>query len=115
MGLNGITKEHLVYAFQSVYDRIAELFNSMLQHAIVPDSFHRGDIVPIPKSTRGDKTDVRNFRGICLNSTMLKLFEKILVDVCGVFHHMEIVNFLNVLAHHTIGLYVGGIGVESSS
>ena len=53
-GSDRISKEHLVYAHPEIYDRLAEIFNGMVQHGIVPITFHEGNIIPIPKNVKGD-------------------------------------------------------------
>ena len=82
-GLDQLTTEHLKHAYPGLYDILALLFSGMLQHGSVPDAFKTGVIVPIPKDRRGDLGDVANYRPICLNSALLKLFERILIDKYG--------------------------------
>ena len=77
-GEDGIMVEHLLFAPPVIADHLAYMFMGFLGHGIIPEDFRRGLLVPIPKDSRGDMGDVKNFRPICLNSVILKLFEGII-------------------------------------
>jgi len=52
----------------------------MLQYGIVPGNFCEGIIIPILKDNNGDHSDIDNYRGITLSSSVSKLFEKCLLE-----------------------------------
>ena len=79
-GADGIEAEHLVYAHPLLTVQLCVLFNVMLQYGIVPDIFCEGVIIPILKDNNGDHSDINNYRGITLSSSVSKLFEKCLLD-----------------------------------
>jgi len=55
---------------------ILKLFNFILSLDIFPNSWNKGLITPIYK--KGDRFDPHNYRGICVNSNLVKLFCNIL-------------------------------------
>ncbi len=55
---------------------ILKLFNIILSSGIFPNIWNKGLITPIHKN--GDRFDPNNYRGICVNSNLGKLFCKIL-------------------------------------
>ena len=79
-GADGIEAEHLVYAHPLLTVQLCVLFNVMLQYGIVPDIFCEGVIIPILKDNNGDHSDINNYRGKTLSSSVSKLFEKCLLD-----------------------------------
>ena len=80
-GQDGVSAEHLFYAPTLICDALSSLFDSMLRHNIVPNGFKEGIIVPVPKGKPVDDKNAACYRGICLNSVMLKTFEHILLDL----------------------------------
>ena len=55
---------------------LQKLFNLILQSGFYPSSWCEGIITPIYKS--GNKQDPGNYRGICINSCLGKLFTSVL-------------------------------------
>jgi hypothetical protein len=55
---------------------VLKLFNMVLTSGCFPDVWNQGLISPIHKS--GDKSDPNNYRGICVNSNLGKVFCSIL-------------------------------------
>ena len=53
-----------------------QLITAVWDSGRMPDQWREGIIAPIWKS--GDKTDVRNYRGICLQSVAAKVYSNIL-------------------------------------
>lgn len=74
-GLDGIQVEHIKYAHPLVVLLIKALFNCMMSHSYVPNSFGVGVVVPIPKDRLLDKSKAENYRGITIGSVFGKLFE----------------------------------------
>ncbi len=75
---------------------LLKLFNLVLSVGNFPEAWNRGLITPIFKS--GDKSDPNNYRGICVSSSLGKLF-------CSIIN-TRLVHFLtdhNVLSKSQIG------------
>ena len=51
----------------------------MISHGIVPDSFMKANVVPIPKNRRLDLTDSNNNRAIAMSSISSKILDKIII------------------------------------
>ena len=58
---------------------ITKLFNSMLIHGFTPSNMNVGTIIPLIKDKRKGMTNSDNFRGICLQSSLCKLLDKIIL------------------------------------
>ena len=50
----------------------------MISHGIVPDSFLKANVVPIPKNIRVDLTDSNNYRAIEMSSIFSKILDEII-------------------------------------
>ena len=50
-GLDGLTAEHLQNSHPALPTVLSKLFNLMIQHAHVPESFGRSYTVPLPKNS----------------------------------------------------------------
>ena len=55
---------------------LCKLFNFMHENSFYPDSWAKGIVVPTPK--KGNKNDVKNYRGITLTSVFSKIFSNLL-------------------------------------
>ena len=73
-----ISAEHFFDAPLTMFDRLHQLFNSMLRHSFVPSQFQSGTIIPIVKDRHGDKGDMNNYRGISIAPIVSKIFEHVL-------------------------------------
>jgi hypothetical protein len=74
---------HILYAPIEVYKLFCFLFNAMLVHGYTPKSLLNSNIISIPKDIRGDLSSDDNYRGISLCSSLLKLFELVLIQKQG--------------------------------
>jgi len=63
--------------------QLCVLFNAMMQHSVVPQTFHAGIIVPVVTDKRGDVTDINNYRPITLSPCISKLFEMCILELYG--------------------------------
>ena len=70
-----IQPEHFIQGAPGLLGYFHILFNGMIQHGYVPIKFLKGAISPIIKDTKGDVSDMSNYRGITLGSLPAKLFE----------------------------------------
>ena len=50
--------QKLVYAHPLLVVQLCVMFNVMLQHSVVPKTFHTGIIIPVVKDKTGDLTDI---------------------------------------------------------
>ncbi len=52
----------------------------MLLHCYIPISFAVSTIIPIPKGSSKDSTDVKNYRAIALSSLLSKIFDNCIIS-----------------------------------
>ena len=71
-GIDGILNEMIKYTDDKFKTAIIKLFNIVLSVGYFPDSWNQGLITPIFK--QGDKYEPNNYRGICVNSNLGKIF-----------------------------------------
>ena len=62
---------------------IAVMFNSMVNHSILPDNLIYSIIVPLVKDKSGLLDDMTNYRAIALSTTLSKVLELLLMDRLG--------------------------------
>ena len=60
---------------------ISALFNCMITHCYVPDSFCISTIIPIPKGSNKSTSTVKNYRGIALSSLLSKIFDNCIISL----------------------------------
>ena len=95
-GPDGILNEMLINMNKKFQLAILKLFNLVLSVGYFPDIWNLGLITPIYKN--GDKFDPNNYRGICVNSNLGKVFSSIM--------NARLLNFLtthSVLSKSQIG------------
>uniref|UniRef100_A0A8C5MQ68 ribonuclease H n=1 Tax=Leptobrachium leishanense TaxID=445787 RepID=A0A8C5MQ68_9ANUR len=74
-GMDGILPEMIKHGSPEVHTAICKVFNLVLSVGFYPQVWNQGLITPIHKS--GDQYDSANYRGICVSSTLGKLFNSI--------------------------------------
>ena len=74
---DGILNEILKFTCAKCQLAILKLFNLILSVGYFPDIWNLGLITPIFKN--GDKIDPNNYRGICVNSNLGKVFCSIII------------------------------------
>ena len=72
-GLDNITKEFVMYSHPAMVVLLKLLFNIMVHHGFVPDSFGNGVIIPLGKDKQGDLCKIDNYRSITLNPFLQNL------------------------------------------
>ena len=96
-GPDGILNEMLKLTSAKFQLAILKLFNLILSVGYFPDIWNQGLITPIFKN--GDNFDSNNYRGICVNSNLGKVFSSII--------NVRVLNFLinkhDVLSKSQIG------------
>jgi len=87
-GLDGICVEHLLFSHPVLPCIFAKLFNLMITHSHVPDSFGMSYTVPILKANcnmYGKPLTVDDFRGISISPVLSKVLEHCILDRYGDF------------------------------
>jgi len=77
---NELSSDHIINACDELFVHIAWLFNAIIVHGTLPDSFLLSTIVPIPKGRNANVSDSSNFRGIALSSMYGKLIDNIILQ-----------------------------------
>jgi hypothetical protein len=89
-GLDGLSAEHLIHAHPIVIVALAQLFNLLMTTSYVPPSFRESYLVPLVKGeASGRSLSCNDYRGICINSTVSKLFEKVALRIFDDFFTTE--------------------------
>jgi hypothetical protein len=74
-----ITNELIKSGPCSLKNQIMNLFNRCISSQKTPQEWKTSHIVPIYK--KGDRRDVKNYRGLSINSTFSRLYTKILKNI----------------------------------
>ena len=82
-GPDELSAENLKHAHPILIIHLKHLFRMILIHSFVPDSFGIGISIPLLKDKTGNVNDVDNYRAITLSPVISKLFEAVLITVCG--------------------------------
>ena len=75
----GIYSDHYLHGTKLLWRYLTLLFNSMLIHGYTPTQMCIGTIIPIIKNKRVSLSNSDNFRGICLQSSLCKLMDLIIL------------------------------------
>ena len=75
-GPDGLVNEMFKNSNDILHQCLCDLFNVILKTGTFPSSWGKGIIYPLHK--KGPLTEVNNFRGISLLSSMSKIFTKII-------------------------------------
>uniref|UniRef100_A0A914WVW6 Endonuclease/exonuclease/phosphatase domain-containing protein n=1 Tax=Plectus sambesii TaxID=2011161 RepID=A0A914WVW6_9BILA len=75
-GYDGITAEALSAGAESLAPILTHLFNNCLDHASIPEGF--ADAKSILLYTKGNATDIKNYRPISLLNTTYKVFTRVI-------------------------------------
>jgi len=81
-GPDDLCSEHLLYAHPILIMQLKTLFQLILVHGYVPNSFGFGVSVPLVKDKAGNINNVDNYRAITLSPVISKLFEMVLLSIC---------------------------------
>ena len=66
-GFDNIMKEFIMYSHPAIGVHLKLLFNIMVHHDFLPDSFGNEVIIPSVKDKQGDLCNIDNYRGIILS------------------------------------------------
>ncbi len=78
-GFDNVYYEHIIHGGLTLHWALIRLFSAMLTFGHVPPKMNRGVIVTLHKGGGKRKDDPHNYRAITLTSSILKLFESILL------------------------------------
>lgn len=78
-GYDNVFYEHMIYGGKTLRLVLARLYSAMLKFSHVPSDMNRGVIVTLHKGGRKSKHDPQNYRAITLTSTILKVYESVLL------------------------------------
>ena len=81
-GLTGLVSNNIICGPEILHVYISLLFSCVLRHGYTPWALLSSVIIPIPKNLRGDLESSDNYQGISLCSSLLKLFEIIIMNMC---------------------------------
>ena len=95
-GIDGILNEMLKHSSRKIRLAILKLFNLIMSVGSFPDVWNRGLVTPIFKN--GNKSDPDNYRGICVNSNLGKVFCSIINSILIDLHMKD-----NILSKSQIG------------
>ena len=81
--INQHSAENLKHAHPILLMHLKHLFRMILIHSFMPDSYGMGISIPLLKDKTDNVNDVDNYRAITLSPVISKLFEAVLINVCG--------------------------------
>ena len=82
-GDSDLMSDNIIFASQRSNVYISLLFSSMMSHGYMPGEMLKSVIIPIPKDMKGDLSTSENYRGISLCSSLIKLFELVILKISG--------------------------------
>ena len=74
----GLDSDHLIYGTEKLYSILCILINCSFRHSYMAECLKVSTIVSIPKDYRSSLINSDNYRGICLCSSISKLFDIIM-------------------------------------
>ena len=72
---NDLAIRHFHYAHPSMFIWLKDLYNSMLVHGFVPESFGNNVFIPIVKNKNANFNGPKNYRPIFIEPICIKLFK----------------------------------------
>jgi hypothetical protein len=81
-GPDGIAHEHLLYGADILSPVLANFYTLILRGGEIPDSLKRGKIITLHKGGNKKHDDPNSYRAISLTSSILKVYEIILLREC---------------------------------
>ena len=79
-GFYGLSTDYFITGSPLLSEYVSCLFTCMLSHCFIPTSFSVSTMVPIPKGSYKDLTNIKNYRGIALSSLISKLFDNCIIS-----------------------------------
>lgn len=79
----GFNSNHLINGGHRLHVMLSMLFNSMLVHGYYPSILLKSTIISIPKDRTASLSDSNNYRGISLFNSISKLYDYVMIELCG--------------------------------
>ena len=79
-GHMGFNSSHLLYATDTLFTLLAQLIESCIIHSYQPQCLTLSTVVSIPKDYREDLCNDSNYRGITLCSSLVKVFDLVMMS-----------------------------------
>ena len=79
-GFDGLSTDYFINSSPLLSEYLSSLFTCMLSRCFIPTSLSVSTIVPIPKGSNKDLTNIKNYRGIALSSLISKLFDNCIIS-----------------------------------
>ena len=80
-GYDGLSSDYYCKGTPLLSRYISALFNCMITHCYVPNSFCISTIIPIPKGSNKGTSTVKNYRGIALSNLLSKIFDNCIISL----------------------------------
>ena len=93
MDLMVLPSDYLINASPLFYVYKSHLFTNMLYYCFTPKSIYISTMIPIPKGSTKDTSDIRNYRGIALISLPSKLFDCCIISLNTVVFKSDYLEF----------------------
>ena len=79
----GFNSNHLIYGGHRLRVFLSLLFNAMIIHGHYPTQLLKSTIVSIPKDKTASLSNSDNYRGISMFNSIHKLFDYVIIEICG--------------------------------
>jgi len=79
-GMDNISYESLKYGGHVLFQKLSELYNSIITFSYIPAGMKHSIIIPIYKGKKKPRNNMNSYRGISLNQTINKILEKIILN-----------------------------------
>ena len=79
----GFNSNHLAHGGRRIRVLLSLLFNAMIVHGHYPSELLKSIIVSIPKDKTASLSNSDNYRGISMFNSIHKLFDYVIIDICG--------------------------------
>ena len=79
-GVDDIYSDNLKNVIHHFMECTMYLFNSIMSHGCIPERFLFATVLPLPKNSRLDLKNSKNYRAISLSSVFGKVFDKIIIE-----------------------------------
>ena len=79
----GFNSNHLINGTPRLYVLLSLLFNIMLIHGYIPSDLLKSTIISIPKDNRASLSSSNNYRGISLFNSICKVYDYVVLYLCG--------------------------------
>ena len=79
----GFNSNHLINGSLRLNDLLCMLFNYMLIHGHYPSELLKSTIISIPKDKTASLSNSNTYRGISLFNSICKLYDYVIIELCG--------------------------------